>query len=240
MMEGKNCTFNIKQITTQELRNTILKMKTSRSAGLDDITSQMLKQLLREIEAPLTNLVNRSIATGQYPRTLKKSKVIPLLKGTNKPKSDPASYRGVNLIMSIGKVIDKVILAQVLSYLKSNELIHEAHHGGLKGKSTTTAITTLIDTWTNLVEEGHELAIIALDQSSAYDLIDHAILLNKMKIIGFQEETISWFTSFLEGRQQCVYVEGNFSNFLHIGNKSVVQGSVMSLPTLPYLCNGYS
>ena len=130
--------------------------------------------------------------------------------------------------MTIGKVLDKVILGQVLTYLKNNNLIHEAHHGGLKGKSTTTAIATLIDTWTNLVETGQELAILALDQSSAYDLIDHRILLSKLQILGFDREALSWFTSFLSNREQCVYVDGHYSDYLHIGHKSVIQGSVMS------------
>ena len=121
--------------------------------------------------------------------------------------------------MTIGKVIDKVILGQVVKYLVENNLIHEAHHGAIKGKSTTTAITTLVDSWTSQVEEGHELAIVALDQSSAYDLIDHPILLQKMKILGFQQETLEWFTSYLSNREQCVYVDGSYSDYLHIGNK---------------------
>ena len=228
MMAGKVCTFQIKKITVQELRNTILKLKTSHSAGMDRISSKMLKQILSSIEKPMTRLVNTSIETKTYPKPLKKSKVIPLLKNSSKSITDPASYRGVNIIMTIGKVIDRVILTQVLEYLKSNNLIHEAHHGALKGKSTTTAIATLVDTWTNLVEAGHELAIVALDQSSAYNLIDHRILLNKMEILGFQQETLQWFSSFLQDREQCVYVDGNYSDYLHIGKKSVIQGSVMS------------
>ena len=188
----------------------------------------MIKECLNVLSKPLTNLVNKSIETKQYPQTLKKSKVIPLLKNNLKPTSDPASYRGVNLIMTIGKIIDKIVLQQVLTYLRENELIHEAHHRALKGKSTTTAIATLIDTWTNLVEDGNEVAIVALDQSSAYDLIDHIILLKKLKIIGFHQESIDWFASFLEDREQCVYVDGFYSDYLHIGRKSVIQGSVMS------------
>ena len=49
-----------------------------------------------------------------------------------------------------------------------------------------------------------------------------------MSILGFQENTIKWFTSFLSDREQCVYMDGHFSDFLHIRRKSVIQGSVMS------------
>ena len=157
-------------------------MKSSRSAGLDNITSNMIKEMLPVIENQLTNLVNTSIETNQYPKTLKKSKLLPLIKNATPPKSpsDPASYRGINIIMTIGKIIDKIVLKQVLEYLTENEIIHQAHHGAIRGKSTTTAIATLIDTWSNAIENGDEIAVVALDQSSAYDMIDHKILISKL------------------------------------------------------------
>ena len=91
MMDGKVCTFKIEKISVQQLRNTIMKMKTSHTAGMDQISSKMLKELLGAIEKPMTKLVNTSIETKTYPKSLKKSKVIPILKNNSKPTSDPAS-----------------------------------------------------------------------------------------------------------------------------------------------------
>ena len=85
-----------------------------------------------------------------------------------------------------------------------------------------------MDSWSTQVEEGTEIAAIASDQSCAYDLISHIILLNKMEILGFQQESIDWFTSYLADREQAVFIDGTYSDYLHIGNKSVIQGSVMS------------
>ena len=67
-----------------------------------------------------------------------------------------------------------------------------------------------------------------MDQSAAYDLIDHKILLQKMHVLGFQPNTINWYKNYLENRQQQVYIDGSYSNTLHIGNRSVIQGSVLS------------
>ena len=41
-----------------------------------------------------------------------------------------------------------------------------------------------MDTWAKLIEEGKEVAAIALDQSSTYDPIDHPILLKKNADLG--------------------------------------------------------
>ena len=130
--------------------------------------------------------------------------------------------------MSLGKIIDRIVLKQILQYLIENQLISEAHHGAIKGKSTMTAVATIVDQWSTLVEDGVEVAGIALDQSAAYDVIDHKILIGKMKTLGFQPETVDWFASYLEQREQTTYIDGFYSNKLHIGNKSVVQGSVLS------------
>ena len=77
-----------------------------------------------------------------------------------------------------------------MEYLSSNNLIHEAHHGSQKGKSIITAITTIVDSWSSLMEENIEVAALAMDQSAAYDLIDHPILL-KNGGIGFSTSNYS-------------------------------------------------
>ena len=54
--------------------------------------------------------------------------------------------------------------------------------------STTTA---LIDIYENLVdkaERGMTPSLLALDQSSAYDVVDHPILLKKLKAVGLDIE----------------------------------------------------
>ena len=120
--------------------------------------------------------------------------------------------------------MDKIVLKQLLSYLIENKLVHENHHGSLKGRSTTTAVVTIIDTWSKLIEDNTEIAALAMDQSAAYDLIDHRILLKKLTILGVQPEGINWFTDYLSNRQQKVYIDGAMSDNLHIGARSVIQG----------------
>ena len=160
----KTCTFDIKTITMHELRQTIHKMKPSRTAGIDGISIKLIKELWKELEIPILQMVNSSIQTKQYPTTLKQSKIIPLLKQSTPPKppTSPDSYRGINLLMSLGKILDKIVLKQTLEYLIQNTLVHHAHHGSIKGRSTTTAVITLMDTWSELVENGDEIAAISI------------------------------------------------------------------------------
>ena len=56
-------------------------------------------------------------------------------------------------------------------------------------------------------ERGDLSALITIDQSAAYDLVDHQILLSKMKIIGANQRTIKWLQSYLSNRTQVVEID---------------------------------
>ena len=72
-----------------------------------------------------------------------------------------------------------------------NTRIPHQHHGGRKGRSTITAVSTMLDTWATRYEMGYDTAVIVLDQSAAYDTISHKILMiDKMGVLGFQTKTI--------------------------------------------------
>ena len=227
LMTNKNCTLQLQTITMAELRNIVHKIKPTNSTGLDKISMRTLKEIFKSIEGAVLNLINSAITQSEYPSNLKTSKAIPLLK-QGKKSHDPLGYRLINLLPSLSKIIGKVIYKQVLQYLDENSLIPHQHHGGRRGRSTITAVSTMLDTWAQRYEQGHDTAVIVLDQSAAYDTILHKILLKKMSVLGFQEKTTKYFQSYLQDRQQTVLVDGFQSDKLHVGQISVVQGSVLS------------
>ena len=227
LMEGKSCQFSLKNIEMPQLNKLVNEIKPGNSTSFDLISIKTLKKLYPAIKQPLLNLINTTISTTIYPEGLKTSKVIPLLK-KDKPKTDPASYRGINLLPSIGKFIDKIVSQQINEYLDINHLISPNHHGGRKFKSTITAATTLVDEWADDIENNQHKAILLLDQSAAFDTICHKILVNKLKILGFDKHSTQYMENYLANRNQIVEIDGTKSNNLYTGPYSVVQGSTLS------------
>ena len=78
------------------------------------------------------------------------------------------------------------------------------------------------------LQEGKEGALILLDQSKTYDLVDHVILIEKMRIPGFHPQALKILQSFLSNRQKYVQVKAKTSDKLLIGPNSVIQGSTLS------------
>ena len=120
------------------------------------------------------------------------------------------------------------MLDQLVHHLHSNKLIPHHHHGGFNQKSTVTALTTLIDTWANCLESGEDAIAIAMDQSKAFDIVDHQLLIKKLKLLGLDYHSLQLMTSYLADRTQVVYLEGSTSSTLHTGPRSVIQGSGLS------------
>ena len=115
-----------------------------------------------------------------------------------------------------------------MQYLTENQLIPHEHHGGVLGNTTTTAIATMIDIWAHALEDNEEIAVIILDQTAAYDLISHEILLRKMEILDFDHHALNYFKNYLKNRTQQTTLDGAISEELHTGPLSVIQGSVLS------------
>ena len=56
--------------------------------------------------------------------------------------------------------------------------------------------------------------LLILDLSAAFDVVDHQLLLEKLKLYGFDRNAIQWTWSYLTYRSQLVYIEGSQSSIL--------------------------
>ena len=65
-----------------------------------------------------------------------------------------------------------------------------------------------------------------LDFSKAFDTVNHKLLLAKLSILGFQENTCNWINSYLSDRQQKVVTESESSEWSPVIN-GVPQGSIL-------------
>ena len=65
-----------------------------------------------------------------------------------------------------------------------------------------------------------------VDLSAAFDLVDHGLLVKKLEVMGFNQNAVAWFRSYLADRQQCVQIDGKFSEFRNV-DTGVPQGSVL-------------
>ena len=75
--------------------------------------------------------------------------------------------------------------------------------------------------------------MVFVDFRKAFDVVDHQLLLTKLRLYRVSDPSLSWFESYLSGRQQFVSIDGQSSDSLLI-KQGVPQGSVLC-PALFFL-----
>ena len=80
------------------------------------------------------------------------------------------------MISVLSKIIEKVFSTQIIRYLLNNNTVSQSFQGGFKYRSTTHAVLDIQNQLINILNKDKVGALIALDQSAAYDLVYHKIL----------------------------------------------------------------
>ena len=71
----------------------------------------------------------------------------------------------------------------------------------------------MIDLWLNAIENGKMVGVVLVDLKKVFDLVDHQILIDKLKIYGIRDDSLSWFDTNLTYRKQQVAINSCKSDF---------------------------
>ena len=217
--------FKIREITRREFRVLVRNMKGGRSCGNDNIDSFSLKLAAPLIEDALLHIINLSIRTSCFSNLWKHQLIFPQFKKKNKLQAK--NYRPVSHLVEIGLLVERAVAFQVVDHFTTHNLFHKNHHGGIANHSTATALIQLHNMFLEASENKRLSAVLLLDQSAAYDLLDHKILLDKLFRYNFDKDSVTWFQSYLKKRSQSVQVGAQESSKIALGDHAGPQGSLL-------------
>ena len=143
------------------------------------------------------------------------------------------NYRPVALLSVAGMVLEKIVALQIEKFFEENNLFGSFQFGFRKNKSAISELLTLFDTLWEAKDQKKEIMLVLYDLSAAFDTISHEILLEKLKLYGFDENSLSWVKTYLMNRDQYVTLSGQRSSTLKI-DIGTPQGSRLS--PLLFLC----
>ena len=129
---------------------------------------------------------------------------------------------------SLSKILEKVVYNRLHSFINMNDNLSHQQFGFRRKHSTNQATTLLISNIVDAFEKKQSVLGIFLDNSKAFDTIDHTILLRKLNNYGVRGVSLNWFESYLSNRSQIVEYAGvTSSNQVNISS-SVPQGSILA------------
>ena len=199
-----------------------------KSCKLDHIPSKLLIECLDSIFPTLTDLFTSSLASGIFPQCLKSALVTPILRKRCLDHNDLNNYRPVSKICFIASILEKHVLSQVSSYLNSHNHWNTCQSAYRPGHSTETALLKVVNDMFLSLNKGNISVLALLEFSSAFDTIDHPILVYRLHTdIGFTDSVLQWSSSYLTNRTHYVILSIHRSALAPV-HSGVPQGSVLS------------
>jgi len=129
----------------------------------------------------------------------------------------------------LSRILERFVVTRWLQPAIPKDLISDQFAFRPTG-STSCALTYFLHHVTRLLETNSYVRCLLVDFSKAFDVVDHVILIDKLKKLELPSFVHNWLISFLIGRSHTTKVSGIESKALPI-NLSIVQGSALG-PTL--------
>ena len=207
--------------------DSILSSVSNKHCELDIIPTPTFKRLYPYIRSYILHIVNSSLTTGIFPKTYKKSLLKPSIKNKDLDKNVYANYRPISNLCFPSKLIEKCVLDQLVKHLEKNDLFGSFQSAYRKFHSCETAIAKISNDILTSLDNNEAEFLIFLDLSSAFDTVDHSMLLEKLhKDFYISGTVLSWLKSYLSDRTYSVKIGIHISNGV-IALYGVPQGSIL-------------
>ena len=201
-----------KQINMDTLKDIIRDIK-KKPCSLDPIPIFVLQHVLDLLHPLFLRIINSTISEASFPDILKFASVTPIIKD---PKLDPNNFqhfRPVSSLPFVSKLVEKAIYLQLDEHLKTNKLYPIFQSAYRTNHSCETTLTKLTNDIQNYNFKGRDVALILLDQSAAFDTVNHAKLIRKLQIMfKIQGKCLQLIESYLTNRTFSIKIDDYFSS----------------------------
>ena len=203
---------------------TIIKSLKNKKCHIHSIPVVVLKFVSAIISPIISDIINKSIQSSNFPDSLKNAIVTPIFKSGEK--SDVSNYRPISVLPIISKIFEKFIYQQIYHYLEINQILFKHQYGFRNRMSTSQAIINHLQYLYDKLDSGNIIFSLFLDFRKAFDTVDHNILLSKLNSYGIRGDALNWFQSYLSNRKQVTFINNTTSDSRYISH-GVPQGSVL-------------
>ena len=214
----------------------LIKKTNNKFSSVDNIPSILLNGIQETLFDNILHIVNLSLTQGIFPENFKNSHVTPVAKNPKGDKNSMQNFRPLFNLSFGSKLLERCALEQFLNHLESNQLTFK-HESAFKRKHCCE--TALLKIYNDILQDlgpNQYTIMLFLDFSSAFDLVNHKLLLKKLEHqFNVKGTALKWFESYLENRTFQVKIDNKLSDCMEM-HHGVPQGSVLG----PVLFSSYT
>ena len=139
---------------------------------------------------------------------------------------DKENYKPVGVLPHMSKVFERIMYHQTNYYMK--EKLSKQLTGFRKNHSTHHCLSCMLEIWKKVLDKGGYICAIFMDLLTAFDTLNHNLLIAKLGGYGFETEVLRYMKSYLTNKKQGVRVNKTFSEWERV-TTSESQGSILGL-----------
>ena len=215
------------QITTNEVRQAIRRLKAGKACGLDDILAEFIKSAEHVVIPFLTKLFNHIFNTGNFPESWSKAVIIPLFKKGDK--NNPENYRGISLLSIVSKVFTSILNNRLTKWAEQEHKICEEQAGFRKNYGTSDHIFTLVSMIKQCLfgSKKSKFYVAFIDYAKAFDSVDRESLWMILRKIETSTKMLQMLQGMYRSVKSCVKWANETSDFFECPY-GVRQGCLLS------------
>ena len=182
------------RISQSDVYKVIKAINVSKSSGLEHISSFIVKEAFGFLVPEMTFLYNLSLTSSKFPRAWRKALLISIPKSRNL--TEFKNYRPISLLLLPGKILEKLVHAQLLAYLEDESfLASEEKHGFRKNHSTVHSVAQLTNYIHQKMDSKLPTLVTYIDFRKALDCVQHPTLINKLTGLHLNSQVTDWVES---------------------------------------------
>ena len=212
------------EVTEEDVRRAIKRLKNGKSPGVDGITSEMLRYGGESVVEWLTRVCKVCLDEGRVPKEWVRGIIVPLYKGKG-DRGDCKNYRGITLLSIPGKVYGRVLIEKVRRMTES--LIGEEQCGFRQGRGCVDQVFVVKQLCEKFESKGKKMYVAYMDLEKAYDRIDREAMWRVLRMYGVDGKLLRGIKSFYDESEACVRVCRRESDWFSV-KVGLRQGCVMS------------
>ena len=167
--------------------------------------SELIGDAFLSLNVEFTHLRNESLSQGIFPLKWAIGNITPIPKEGSP--LDPGNWRPITILPLPSKIMERAVHYQLVNYFEENSYFHNRQHGFREKHSTITAINQVLRHVYDAYDLGKSTSCSFTDYKKAFETLD--ILLQKLKMYGLTDHSLTWMSSYLANRRHRVTCNKN-------------------------------